>query len=114
MLINEISASILLAVLIAVLIKGKIDNMAHLLGLITIMLGFPGTLLIVGGVIVYNLFNPLLVVPWHLYIALVVFMGLGEFLDVVIRLQLFRTETLANVVKLIVAIAMVVLFWLNV
>jgi hypothetical protein len=38
MLINEISASILLAVLIAVLIKGKIDNMAHLLGLITIII----------------------------------------------------------------------------
>ena len=38
MLINEISASILLAVLIAVLIKGKIDNMAHLIGLITIII----------------------------------------------------------------------------
>lgn len=38
MLINEISATILLSVLIAVLIKGKIDNIAHLLGLITIMI----------------------------------------------------------------------------
>ena len=38
MLINEISATILLAVLIAVLLKGKIDNMAHLLGLITIII----------------------------------------------------------------------------
>jgi hypothetical protein len=38
MLINEISATILLSVLIAVFIKGKIDNMAHLLGLITIII----------------------------------------------------------------------------
>ena len=38
MLINEISATILLSVLIAVLLKGKIDNMAHLLGLITIII----------------------------------------------------------------------------
>ena len=38
MLINEISATILLSVLIAVLLKGKIDNMAHILGLITIII----------------------------------------------------------------------------
>jgi hypothetical protein len=38
MLINEISASILLAVLIAVLVKGKIDNIAHILGLFTIII----------------------------------------------------------------------------
>jgi hypothetical protein len=36
MLINEISTTILLAVILAVLIKGKIDNYAHLFGLITI------------------------------------------------------------------------------
>jgi len=38
MLMNEISASILLAVLIAVIIKGKIDNIAHLLGVISIII----------------------------------------------------------------------------
>ena len=38
MLINEISATILLAVLIAVLIKGKIDNIGHLIGLIFIII----------------------------------------------------------------------------
>ena len=36
MLINEISTTILLAVILAVLIKGKIDNYAHLFGLTTI------------------------------------------------------------------------------
>ena len=36
MLINNISTTILLAVILAVLIKGKIDNYAHLFGLLTI------------------------------------------------------------------------------
>jgi len=36
MLVNEISTTILLAVILAVLIKGKIDNYAHQIGLITI------------------------------------------------------------------------------
>jgi hypothetical protein len=38
MLINEVSTTILLAVILAVLIKGKIDNYAHLFGLLTIVI----------------------------------------------------------------------------
>ena len=38
MAINQISATILLAVLLGVLLKGKIDNYAHLIGLISIVI----------------------------------------------------------------------------
>ena len=37
MVINEVSATILLAVLLGVLIKGKVDNPGHLMGLLTIL-----------------------------------------------------------------------------
>ena len=38
MFANEISTTILLAVIFAVLIKGKIDNRAHIIGLVTIVI----------------------------------------------------------------------------
>ena len=38
MIIDQVSATILLAVLLGVFIKGKIDNQAHILGLIVIIL----------------------------------------------------------------------------
>lgn len=38
MFANEISTTILLAVILAVLIKGKIDNRAHIIGLVTIVI----------------------------------------------------------------------------
>ena len=83
------------------------------LAAITIWMGFPGTLLVIGAVIIYNLFVPSSVVPWYVYIALVSFLGIGEILDVVIQHKLLRDQKLANVVKLVIAGSMVALFLLN-
>jgi len=57
MIINPVSATILLAVIIGVLIKGKIDNRAHILGLVVI-----GLILVFFGI-------QLLILPLIMLIA---------------------------------------------
>ena len=44
MMINSVSATILLAVLLGVFVTGKIDNVAHYLGVVVIAMSFQKTL----------------------------------------------------------------------
>jgi len=62
MLINPVSATILLAVLCGVFFKGKIDNLAHLAGFIIIM-----ALIVIGGV-------EIMIIP-------LIFLGISAFID---------------------------------
>ena len=50
MLLSEVSTTILLAVILSVLLKGKIDNPAHLIGLVSIILFSIITILYLDGV----------------------------------------------------------------
>lgn len=66
MMINSVSATILLAIILGVFIKGKIDNRAHILGLVVI-----GLILILFGV-------QLLILPLVMLIAAAVLDEVGS------------------------------------
>jgi len=58
MMIHPMSATLLLAVILGVLVKGKIDNVAHVAGLVSIIVFYAILWFIYDGIIIY--FTPLL------------------------------------------------------
>ncbi|MBU0461499.1 MAG: hypothetical protein KJ574_02840 [Nanoarchaeota archaeon] len=84
-----------------------------ILGFITIWLGFPGTMLIIGGAIVYDLFTRSTTLPWQAYIAMFTFLAIGEIADIVMASYLKKSQTAVNFLKTVIAIGMVVVFVLT-
>ncbi len=58
MFLHPMAATILLAVILGVLIKGKIDNIAHVVGLVSILIIFVFLFILYDGTVIY--FIPLL------------------------------------------------------
>ncbi|MFC1754461.1 hypothetical protein ACFL96_13890 [Thermoproteota archaeon] len=84
-----------------------------ILGLITVWMGFPGTMLVLGGSLVYDLFVRSTQIPWQAYIIMFALLGIGEILDVVMTSYWKKPQMSANIMKIIIAIAMIVVFVLT-
>lgn len=83
------------------------------LGLITIWMGFPGTILVLGGALVYDLFVRATTMPWEAYIVMFTLLAIGEIGDVVLTSYWKRSPKSAVFLRTVVAIVMIAVFILS-
>lgn len=84
-----------------------------IIGLVTIWLGSPGTIFILGAALVYDLLMKNASLVWEVYIILVALLAVGEIGDVVLSSYWKKSPKTVRIFKTIIAIAMVVAFVLS-
>jgi len=80
------------------------------LGLITIWLQFPGTMLVLGGAVVYDLFMRSTQIPWQAYLVMFTLLAIGEVSDVVMTSYWKRSPRSVSIIKMMLAVVMIVVF----
>ncbi|MFQ5474591.1 MAG: hypothetical protein ACE5DM_02025 [Candidatus Nanoarchaeia archaeon] len=83
------------------------------LGLITIWMQFPGTMLVLGAALIYDLFTRSIDIPWQAYLIMFSLLALGEVLDVILSSYYKKSPKMVSFVKTLCAVGMIVVFMMT-